>query len=357
MMCRFSAMNSYVTSKLWGSLLSDPEVAGALSATEQMTAMLRFERAWTVGLQATGHASAADAAAALSAIDGFQPDFPALAQATERDGLPVPELVRQLRSGLEDGAAKAIHTGSTSQDVLDTAFVLMAVPVLAGFQARLTESVAALDQLKVRFGARAMMGRTRMQAALPITVGQRVGTWTAPLARHLGDLAEVTARLSVLQAGGAVGDRAFQQGGDMLPVVADELGLTVGPVWHTDRTALVGLGHWLTKVAGSCAKIGKDISLMAQQGVDEVKLSGGGGSSAMPHKQNPVRAEVLVALARHVAGQNAVLAQAMIHEQERSGEAWTLEWLTLPAMLEAVGASLNSTTALLAQVTDLGRPD
>ncbi len=93
---------------------------------------------------------------------------------------------------------------------------------------------------------------------------------------------------------------------------------------------------------------------MAQQGVDDIALSGGGGSSAMPHKQNPVSAEAMVSLARFVAGQQGVLAQALVHEQERSGSAWALEWMTLPAMAESTGAALNAARPVLKNVARIG---
>ena len=99
---------------------------------------------------------------------------------------------------------------------------------------------------------------------------------------------------------------------------------------------------------------------MAQQGLDEIALSGGGGSSAMAHKQNPVAAEAMVALARYIAGQQGILGQAMIHEQERSGAAWALEWLTLPAMAEATGATgatLRHAGDLISSVERIGAPD
>lgn len=95
---------------------------------------------------------------------------------------------------------------------------------------------------------------------------------------------------------------------------------------------------------------------MSQQGIDEITMSGGGGSSAMTHKQNPILAEAMVSLARFVAGQQGVLAQAMIHEQERSGTAWALEWLTVPAMAEAAGASLRHAERLMSSVTRIGSP-
>ncbi|MFZ8941994.1 MAG: lyase family protein, partial [Gemmobacter sp.] len=166
------------------------------------------------------------------------------------------------------------------------------------------------------------------------------------------------AELARVQVGGASGLRDLPDGkGEAVAAaVAQALGLGVTAVWHADRSAMVGLGHWFTLVAGAMGKIGQDVALMAQQGVDEITLAGGGGSSAMAHKQNPILAETMVALARHVAGLQGTLAQAMIHEQERSGAAWPLEWLTLPAMAEATGATLRHTARLIASVTRMGTP-
>ena len=95
---------------------------------------------------------------------------------------------------------------------------------------------------------------------------------------------------------------------------------------------------------------------MAQQGLDEITLKGGGGSSAMPHKQNPVLAELLVTLARFTAGQNGIMGQALIHEQERSGTAWALEWMVLPQMTMATGCATHSALKLLDSITGIGTP-
>ena len=349
--------NSFTRSGLLGDLLQDPLVAAAFSA-EQFTAfMVAFERAWT---EAMMHANVVDSdtgQAALAAIDMFQPDFEALGRASLIDGLPVPALVKQLRAGLPDDVQMAIHSGATSQDVIDTATVLTSLRVLKMFGTRLDGIADQLDDVIARFGPVQMMGRTRMQAGLPITVQDRVRPWRQAVLDHRAALVVLIENTRQVQIGGAVGLRNLPAGksDDVAAHVAQTLGLRLGPVWHAERTMMIEIGHWLTKVSGSLGKIGQDIALMAQQGVDEIKLDGAGGSSAMPHKQNPIRAEILIALARSVAGQQGILAQALVHEQERSGAAWTLEWMTLPSMMEDTGASLNNAAAVLSQIKTLGQ--
>jgi 3-carboxy-cis,cis-muconate cycloisomerase len=137
--------------------------------------------------------------------------------------------------------------------------------------------------------------------------------------------------------------------------LADALGLPPpGPVWHSARDGVVAYGNWLALVTGSLGKMGQDIALMAQQGIEAVRLRGGGTSSAMPHKQNPIAAETLVTLARFNAVQIGGLHQAMVHEQERSGAAWALEWMIMPQMCEATGAALKQAEALLSSIETLG---
>ncbi|WP_292580394.1 lyase family protein, partial [Mesorhizobium sp.] len=135
--------------------------------------------------------------------------------------------------------------------------------------------------------------------------------------------------------------------------LAAKLGLADAPQWHSRRDALAEFASWLSLVTGSLGKFGQDVALMAQAGAD-IKLSGGGGSSAMPHKQNPVKAEALVALARFNATQLSGMHQALVHEQERSGAAWMLEWLILPQMVAATAAALRLAAGLAAQIESLG---
>lgn len=338
-----------------GALCSDAQSAAFFSGPQFTAQMLAVEAAWTRALCDVGGVSETARDAALAAIaQGVDPEL--LGIGSQSDGVPVPALVRALRSGVPEDAKAAIHTGLTSQDVVDTAMVLTLRQVLVVFEKRLATLVTLLDDLAKDFGDRPMMARTRMQAALPTTVAHRVDAWRRGLVGQQARLAVLKDTFNVAQIGGAIGARSAPKGQAEAAarICADLLGLKLGPVWHADRSVMVEMGHWLCLLCGSLGKIGQDIALMAQQGVDEVTLSGAGGSSAMPHKQNPVSAELLVTLARYVAGQQGLLAQAMVHEQERSGAAWALEWMTLPAMCEAAGAALSHGGKLLGSVTRLG---
>jgi 3-carboxy-cis,cis-muconate cycloisomerase len=248
-----------------------------------------------------------------------------------------------------------VHVGATSQDVIDTALVLRLQAVLSVLDARLAAMLDALDGLEARFGDRTLTGRTRMQAAIPIAAGARIASWRAPLARQVTRLERLRPELLVVQFGGAAG--TLEKLGDAAAAVraalAAGLGLGDAPQWQSQRDRIAELGGWLATTTGALGKLGQDVALMAQAG--EIALAGGGTSSAMPHKANPVGAEVLVALARFNAAQAGGLQQAMVHEQERSGAAWTLEWLLLPPMLIATGAALRTALAVTRSIEAIGR--
>ena len=347
--------NAFTASGLFGSLFCDPKIAHAFGEAAFVSQMLAYEAAWTKALVQTGQVSDAAAQKALAAIAAYTPQN--LGLESDRDGLPVPALVKRLKDGLPEDVAKAIHTGTTSQDVIDTATVLTCLHVAEDLHARLQDVIASIETLENRFAVRPMMTRTRMQTALPATVGLRLGAWRRPLEAHLNRYHAMRKDLAYVQVGGPIGRRDNTVSDEVANHVAKTLGLAVGPVWHADRSSFIEFGHWLSFVAGSLGKIGQDVTLMAQQGIDEITLSGSGGSSAMPHKQNPIAAETLVTLARFVSGQQGILLQAMVHEQERSGSAWALEWMTLPAMAEATGAALNQALRLTAAIEDMGSSD
>ncbi len=334
-------------------LLGDAELAAFLSAEADWKAMLRFETALAAAEAAEVLVPAAAAERIAAAFAGFEPDVAALNAGVARDGVVIPELVRQLRAAVGGEAAGFVHVGATSQDVIDTSLALRLKPLLGLLGQRLDAVVAALDALLERDGSIEVMGHTRMQAAIPVTAARKIASWRDPLGRHRARLAEVAAGVAILHFGGAAG--TLEKLGDKAGAVTRrlaallELALVDRPR-HSERDDMAALAAWLSLVTGSLGKMGQDVALAAQTEMGEIRLSGGGGSSAMPHKVNPVGAETLVTLARFNATLLAGMHQSLVHENERSGAAWTLEWMLLPQMLVAAGASLRHARALVGQL-------
>ncbi|MER9581037.1 3-carboxy-cis,cis-muconate cycloisomerase [Mesorhizobium sp. M0276] len=340
---------------LLSALLGDDEASRHFSVEAEIEAMLAFERALAEAEAENGIITRDAAAAIVTALGSFRPDTALLRAAVAKDGVMVPELVRQIRSAVGKPHGDFIHFGATSQDVIDTGLVLRLKSVVEHLGLLLTETIIRLISLEERFGGRGLTGMTRMQPAIPIHIADRVAAWRAPLQRHQEGLSGQSRRLLVVQFGGAAG--TLEKLGDKGPAVraalAAKLGLGDASQWQSQRDALAEFAGLMSLVTGSLGKFGQDIALMAQGGT-EIELSGGGGSSAMPHKQNPVKAEALVALARFNATQLSGMHQSLVHEQERSGAAWTLEWLLLPQMVVATAASLRLAAELAAQVESLG---
>ncbi|MBE9637097.1 3-carboxy-cis,cis-muconate cycloisomerase [Salipiger mangrovisoli] len=353
-------MSASVFDHPWlGGLFGDPEMAEIWSAERQMAHMLAFEAAWSRALGACGRVDAEIAEAAAAAIAAARIDLGDIRAGMAQDGVPVPRLVKQLQAIVGPEAVAAVHKGATSQDVVDSALVLTLKETTGLLAFRITELESALIDLDARQGEAPLMGRTRMQAATEITVSDRLRPWHQPLAAHLERLAEIARHVERVQVGGASGDRKAL-GADAQEItdqVAESLGLaSTGSAWHAKRDAVAEYAGLLSLITGTLGKIGQDICLMAQQGLDEIKLSGGGGSSAMPHKQNPVGAELLVTLARFNAVQLSGMHQALIHEQERSGAAWALEWMLLPQMAQATARALSTAQGLVGNIARIGAP-
>ncbi|TPM40803.1 3-carboxy-cis,cis-muconate cycloisomerase [Mesorhizobium sp. B2-3-4] len=340
---------------LLSGLLGDEGAARCFSLEADIAAMLAFERALIEAEAECGVVPGEAAAAIVKALASFRPDTGKLRAGVARDGVVVPELVRQIKAAVGDEHGGFVHFGATSQDVIDTSLVLRLKSAVEHLGLLLTETIIRFAFLAERFGGRALTGVTRMQPAIPITVADRVSAWRAPLQRHQARLSEQSERLLVIQFGGAAGtlEKLGDRGFAVRAALAAKLGLADAPQWHSQRDALADFAGWLSLVTGSLGKFGQDIALMAQGGAG-IALSGGGGSSAMPHKQNPVKAEALVALARFNATQLSGMHQALVHEQERSGAAWTLEWLLLPQVVVATTASLRLAAELIAQIESLG---
>ena len=334
-------------------LLGDEALAALFSADAELAAMLRFEAALA---EAEGEAGVipADAAEAIeSALADYRPDFGRLRAAAARDGVAVPELVASLREAVGEPHAKHVHFGATSQDVIDSGLALRLSEALAILDARIGAVIDALGTLEARDGAIATMGHTRMQAAVSVPAVRKIASWRDPLSRHRARLAEVREGVLLLHFGGASGtlDKLGDKAEEVSAGLGRRLGLPVPPrARHSERDGIVAFASWLSLVTGSLGKMGHDVALLAQSEVGEVKLASGGGSSAMPHKVNPVGAETLVALARFNATLVSGMHQSLVHENERSGAAWTLEWMLLPQMVVATGAALRVAADLAAAI-------
>lgn len=288
-----------------------------------------------------------------------------VAQAADA-GNPVPPLVRVLTDAVGPHAGAAVHVGATSQDVLDTAMVLVARRAVAVIDADLAAAADAAARLAREHRDDVVVGRTLMQQALPTTAGLKAAGWLAGLDGARARLRAVDAALPV-QYGGAVGTLAASRGSgvDVRAALAQELGLqTTAVPWATTRLPVADLAGALGAAAGVVGTVAVDVVLLAQSEVAEAAESGEGrgGSSAMPHKRNPVAAISARACARRAPGLVATLFGAMEQEHERSAGAWHSEWPTLSALLSTVGsaaawladclAGLTLDTARMAAVVD-----
>jgi len=339
-----------------GGLLGDEEIAGYFSTAADIRAILAFEAALAKAEMAHGIIPA-DAALRISDVcASFKPDVEKLRIAVSHDGVVAPELVRQLRSAVGEPHARHVHFGATSQDAIDTSLVLRLKPVLGIVDGRLGVVTRMLEDLERRQGENVLMAHTRMQPAIEITAADRIRSWQLPVERTRARLQAWCVDGLAIQFGGAAGtlEKLGDQADAVRAALATELGLADTPQWHSQRDRIAELAGILSLICGSLGKLGQDIALMAQAG-DDIELAGGGGSSAMPHKQNPVAAETLVALARFNATQVAGMHHALVHEQERSGAAWTLEWLILPQMVCATATCLRLAVELGTNIRRLGR--
>lgn len=333
--------------RLHSSLWRDARIDEIFEPAAEISALLQYEAALARSQEAQGLISDAAATAIAELCTAFTPDLAALNGGIARDGMVVPELVNQLRAALPEEHRVALHFRSTSQDAIDTCLVLQLRAAIDILETRFGEILTSLDNLNKKFSNVTQMGRTRMQRALPLKAGDRIASWKAPLQRDLERLVALKNNLLVLQMGGPIGTDPSP----WAPRLGELLELRVPQrSWHTARDELANFASWLSLVSGSTGKIAADIAMMTQNEIGEINIAGGGRSSAMHHKSNPIQAEVLVAIGRHNAALLGGFHQSLIHEQERSGSAWALEWMILPDMLSHTGACLGGLTHLLFSV-------
>lgn len=324
--------------------LGDAEVAALFSVAEELAAILEFEAALAYAEAKCKVIPDSAAAAIQRACRSLKPNLKSLATGTARDGMVVPTLVAQLQRTVGKKHAQYVHLGATSQDAIDTGLMLRLNRVAKIIARRATELTKLLKKLEARQSQQSVMGRTRMRQALPIPLAHRIRNWRLPVEHLASQLNMIQTAALVLQLGGPVGslESLGSKGASVARHTGARLRLPVpGHSWHTDRSRLVEFADWLARMSGSVGKIGTDICLMYQDELAEIALPAGGTSSSMPHKSNPVQAEAMVALARFTATLVGGMHQSQPHELERSGTAWTLEWMLLPQLTVATAAGLR----------------
>jgi len=339
--------------------------------TAWLQAMLDAEAGLARALERAGlaPAGAGEAVTAAARAGNFDPnELGGLAALT---GNPVPGLARALARQVPQTAVSAVHRGATSQDIVDTAAMLLAKRAIDVIAADLARAADAAAGLATAHRDSIMIGRTLLQQAVPVTFGLVAAGWLTSLDEARAGLDSVGPRLAV-QFGGAAGTLASlgEAGQRVTALLATELGLAV-PVlpWHTDRLRIIDLGTALARVAAVLGKIARDVTLLAQSEVGEVSEGGGpaearadqrgadqqapaasprrGGSSAMPHKRNPVASIAILGCTKQVPGLLATLAAASEQELQRAAGAWHAEWEPLTALLRLTGSASSWAADLL----------
>ena len=336
---------------LVGSSFARETFARALSADAFVRAMLDFERALAAAEADAGviPPEAARVIAAACAELRLAPE--ALAAEGKRSGSLAVPLVKALTEHVaraDTRAAAFVHYGSTSQDVLDTALMLCVKPCLEEADRVLATAVSRLAGHARRHAGVVMLGRTLMQPATPITAGVKIARWAAALHRCRLRLAEARERALCIQLGGAVGT-LDALGGKRVSVrhgVAMRLQLREARAWHDQRDELLRVMAELAIVVETIGKLARDVALLSQPEVGEMLESpptkGVGGSSAMPHKRNPVACLQALAAAVRAPGLMATLLSAAAGEHERALGGWQAELVTIPELVDAAGSALDA---------------
>ena len=245
-------------------------------------------------------------------------------------------------------AAGYVHWGATSQDVIDTALVLELRAVIDALIIDLNRAIEGFTTLAGRHRRTPAVGRTWMQHALPMPFGLKLAGYAAALARSRERLRRLRRDALVLQFGGAVGTLAAlnERGLDVAERLAALLDLPLPEApWHGHRDRLAEVASALAILAGTCGKIGRDVSLLMQTDVAEAfepAAPGRGGSSTMPHKRNPIAAATAIAAATIAPNLLATIFAAQVQEHERAVGGWQAEWPTFPALALVTSGALNA---------------
>jgi 3-carboxy-cis,cis-muconate cycloisomerase len=337
-------------------LFADEVCAGLLSDEKLLAAMARFEGALARASARHGLVPVAQAEIIARVCESARFDAVLLAREGREGTLAIP-FVRQLTAqvaAVSPEAARHVHAGATSQDVIDTAAVLCLKPACARIvelTVRLGDAAAGLAR---RYARTPTAARTLLQPALRVSFGWKAAVWLSLLARSLAATRSATARALFLQFGGPSGTlTSFGEHGEAVRVkLAEDLGLAASLVpWHSTRDRFARLGAELAILAGAAGKIGRDVSLLMQPEVGEAAeavKAGRGGSSSMPHKRNPALSMLALEAAQRTPGLAATLLGQLTPEHERGLGQWQSQWFTL----RELACAASSAVAAMAEALD-----
>jgi 3-carboxy-cis,cis-muconate cycloisomerase len=351
-MIRSRAMSTSL-SPLLAPMLSSAAMRAVCDDAAHLQNMLDFEAALARAEAAVGVIPGAAAGPIGAACKAESFDRVALAEAAIRSGNLAIPLVKALTAEVAKGdnkagkeAARYVHWGATSQDVIDTATMLT---LRAGIDALLTEldrAIAGFAGLALQHRDTAVVARTWLQHALPMPFGLKLAEYAASLHRSRKRLQRLRREALALQFGGAAGTLAAlgDKGIAVAEKLAQELDLPLPEApWHTHRDRIADIASAFAIVCGSCGKIARDVSLMMQTDVGEAfepSGEGRGGSSTMPHKRNPVAAATALAAATMAPNLAATIFAAQVQDHERSAGPWHAEWPTLPTLMLVTSGAL-----------------
>lgn len=331
---------------LLGDAFSSAEIEPLIDARAWTQAMLDFEAALARAQAKTGVIPTEAAAAITAACRAETLDLECIRAETVKGGNPAIPLVKLLTASVGGEAAGYVHWGATSQDVIDTALML----VVRRATALLVDELKVIERqcavLAERHKTTVMAGRTLLQQALPVTFGLKAAGWLSQVRRARLELERLHAEVLAVQFGGAVGTLASlgENGIAVLKALAAELELAEPDLpWHTARDRVARIISALGLVGGAAGKIALDVALLMQTEVAEVaepSAPGRGGSSTMPHKRNPVLSTLTLAAVRRLHALVPLAYGAMLQEHERAAGAWHSEWETVTDALRLTAAAL-----------------
>src|SRR3954469_6018137 len=336
-------------SPLLAPMLSSAAMRAVCDDAATLQHMLDFEAALARAEAAAGVIPASAAGAIASACKAEAFELSALAEAATRSGNLAIPLVKALTAAVgkaDPDAARYVHWGATSQDVIDTATMLTLRAAIDALLPDLERAIAGFAKLARQHRNTAMVARTWLQHALPMPFGLKLAEYAAALHRSRARLKRLRGEGLALQFGGAAGTLAAL--GDEGLVGAEklaaelELPLPAAP-WHTHRDRIAEAASVFAILTGTCGKIARDVSLMMQTDVGEAFEPAGegrGGSSTMPHKRNPVAAAGALGAAMMAPNLAATIFAAQIQDHERSAGPWHAEWPTLPTLLLVTSGAL-----------------